>query len=56
LKVHIGSSMKRSKLSEDDVRAIRLSNKRNFEAALEYGVDKSTISTIRSRKIWTHVE
>lgn len=46
----------KAKLSVDDVKFIRSSEKSNVELALCFSVDKSTIGDIRRRKTWTHVE
>jgi hypothetical protein len=44
-----------SLLAEDDVLAIRVSNRTHAELATEYGVSFQTISDIRNRKIWRHI-
>jgi HNH endonuclease len=44
-----------SKLSDDDVRAIRESNDTDEELSLRYGVARQTINTIMRRKTWEHV-
>lgn len=45
-----------AKLAADDVRQILLSpDRRSVELAAEYGVSKTTINLIRSRKIWSHI-
>lgn len=51
-----GTGIRTSKLSEDDVRAIRSSGLTNTELAKIYGVDQSNISVIRTRKKWAWVE
>ena len=51
----IGSSHHASKLTEDDVRAIRSSTKTKMQLAEHYGVARRTISHIINRNIWTHV-
>lgn len=50
-----GEQHNQAKLTEDDVRAIRASNKRQRDLAAEYGVRQGTISFIKSGKTWTHV-
>lgn len=45
----------RSKLTEEQVKAIRASPKRNFELTKEFNIDSSNISRIRSRKQWRHI-
>lgn len=42
----------RAKLSEDDVRAIRLSALRHCDLARRYNVSSTTIEKIRNRKLW----
>lgn len=44
-----------SKLTDDDIRAIRASDKRAVEIAFLYGISQATVSMIRNGKIWTHV-
>lgn len=52
-----GSSNPSSKLTEDEVRAIKQKPKSvsNREIAEKYGVSHVTISRIRSGKAWVHV-
>lgn len=50
-----GSNNGRSKLTEQQVRAIRADKRTLTEVAKEYGVCIGTISLIRQRKIWQHV-
>lgn len=55
--IRLGSAAGSSKLKEDDVRAIR----RDLHATLrtlsrQYGVCESTISAIRNRHTWKHLE
>lgn len=50
-----GEASPSAKLSENDVRQIRHSTKRNVELSLEFNVDASVISEIRSGKKWRHV-
>lgn len=45
-----------SKLTEADIKQIRLSRERGVDIATRYGVDKTCISQIRLRKSWRHVE
>lgn len=45
-----------TKITEDDVRAIRLSTERAGILAARYGMDRHTITSIRNRKTWKHVE
>jgi len=44
-----------SKLTEDQVRAIRLDVRTGVEVAREYGVSPANISIIRTRKAWKHL-
>lgn len=50
-----GSSNGRSKLTEEQVRAIRADDRMLTEVAKDYGVCVATISHIRQRRIWQHV-
>lgn len=50
-----GEDHNQAKLTEDDVRAIRASDKSQKELAREYGVAKGTISFIVNRQTWKHV-
>jgi len=45
-----------SKLTRDDVLAIRASTERGVVLAHQYGVGKGTISAVRTGRIWRHVE
>lgn len=44
-----------AKLTESDVRSIRLDNRTHREIALDYGVVHSQIGVIKRRKFWAHV-
>lgn len=46
----------RCKLTESDVRAIRASSEPNREWARKLGVTATLIKSIRTRKVWKHVE
>lgn len=50
-----GSTNPKSKLTEEDVRAIRASSERGIRLAEKYGVTAALISAIRTRKQWKHV-
>lgn len=50
-----GSACHLSKLTEDDVRAIRASSERQVDLAARYGVGQPAISSIKLRKSWAHV-
>jgi len=45
----------RSKLTNTDVASIMESSTSNSEVARAYGVSQSTVSLIRSRKLWDHI-
>lgn len=45
-----------SKLTEKQVRYIRLSEKRNRDIARELNISESCISQIRNHKAWTHIK
>ena len=45
-----------SKLTEAQVRAIRADNRLQREIAAEYGVRENTISRIKSRQRWAHID
>jgi len=44
-----------SRLTQEQVLAIRADARRNSVLAIEYGVDPSHISRIRTRDVWTHI-
>ena len=46
----------RRKLDPDDVIAIRADNRSNSAIAADYNVSRTTISNIKTRKIWVEVE
>lgn len=52
----IGEKNGNSKLSEQLVRSIRRDSRTNKELMAAYGIGSSTVSQIRSRKRWAHVE
>lgn len=54
--VHKGETHWSTKLTEDDVRAIRASTEKQRDLAARYGLTQTTISDIRRRKSWAHVE
>lgn len=51
-----GQNNPQSKLTEDDVRAIRSDPRTHRQMADEYGVTASTIYYIRTRRTWRHVK
>lgn len=50
-----GSGVKTSKLTESDVRLIRIDKRGSTAIARALGVSKSTIDFVRSRRTWGHV-
>lgn len=46
----------KAKLSDDDVRAIRVDTRRQVEIAEEYGVSRGLVGHIKRRLIWKHIE
>lgn len=51
----VGTQCSWSRLTEDDVRAIRASPHGNRHLGQQYGVDRSAIYQIRERRTWAHV-
>lgn len=51
-----GESNGRNKLSEADVRAIRADPRNTKIVGLQYGVHRSIISHVRTRRSWKHVK
>lgn len=45
-----------ARITENDVRAIRVSGDRAWQAAERYGVSISLIHAIRQRRLWPHIE
>jgi len=54
-KFFIGSGHPESKLTEDQVRAIRQDSRGMRRVAKAYGVSKSLIWAIRSGRSWRHI-
>jgi len=50
-----GENMHLAKLTEKDVKEIRASNSTLRVLAKEYGVDRSTVGSVRRRKTWKHI-
>lgn len=50
-----GEAVGGSKLTEDQVRAIRASTERQTTLAKQYGVSQTAISNIKRRNTWAHV-
>ena len=53
--VPIGVDNKRSKLTEEDVLAIRSDKRYGTVIAKEYGISDSNVYAIKSRQIWKHL-
>lgn len=53
---HCGTLHGNAKLSDDDVRAIRLDGRNQRDIARAYGVSQSQIWCIKRRRTWRHVE
>lgn len=51
-----GETNHEARLTEDIVRAIRVSGERAWQAAERYGVSKSLIHAVRQRRLWAHVQ
>lgn len=50
-----GADMPWAKLSEDDIKAIRLDTRSQRTIAKNYGITQSAVSLIRLRKNWRHI-
>ena len=51
-----GTKRYNSKITEDAVRAIRVSTEPHTVEAMKYGIDESTVRAIRSYKRWKHTD
>lgn len=51
-----GTKQHMSKINEDIVRYIRSSQKNCTELAAEVGINQSSVSAVRTRRTWKHVE
>jgi hypothetical protein len=51
-----GSMRHNALLTEDDVRSIRKDNRKQHEIAAQYGISRTNVSLIKSRKKWSHIE
>lgn len=54
-KRHIGASHGRAKLTDDQVRYVRLSTERGIDLAAALDVSKGLISQVRTGRIWRHL-
>ncbi|BCG50037.1 HNH endonuclease [Ralstonia phage RP13] len=52
----LGEKHRSAKLTKDKVRSIRKDNRSNSEIAIDYNVTPQTISDIKLRKTWYHVQ
>jgi DNA-binding transcriptional regulator YiaG len=50
-----GEQVTKSKLTNEDVRAIRASGELGKAVAARYGVSQATISRVRLRQCWKHI-
>jgi len=50
-----GESLPFSKLTEDEVRAIRADTRAQVRIAAQYGIGQSAVSSIKRRETWKHV-
>ena len=53
---HVDGTMPNAKLTEEQVREIRASNKSQTELGREYGVSQMAISLIKSARNWKHLK
>lgn len=51
-----GETNGRSKLTAANVREIRADSRSRYIVGLEYGIHPATVSLIRSRKTWGHLQ
>ncbi len=51
-----GAAHHATRITADDVRAIRASTARGVDLAAQYGMTSAAITAIRKRKNWTHIE
>ncbi len=52
---HEGERVNCSRLTREDVLAIRSDPRKQMEIAIQYGITPSHISRIKSRKVWGHI-
>ncbi len=50
-----GTTSGKSKLTNEDVISIRNDNRMHAEIAKDYDVDRSNVTSIKSRKTWKHI-
>lgn len=53
--VRLGEDATNSKLTADQVRAIRLDARKQKTIAEDYGIEQSNVSAIKRRKSWAHI-
>ena len=51
-----GAGNHNTNLTAEDIRAIRASNEKGVRLAERYGISRSTLSSIRLRRTWKHIE
>lgn len=51
-----GAGQHKALLTDDDVRAIRTDHRKQHEIAAQYGISRTNVSLIKSRRSWKHVE
>lgn len=51
-----GSKLPQSKVTEDDVRKIRKDKRTLKEISNQYGISQSSVSMIKSKRTWRHVQ
>lgn len=53
--VPIGCANPAAKLTEQDILAIREDTRKQVDIAAEYGIKQAHVSSIKLRKVWTHI-
>ena len=51
-----GASNPNSRLTDDDIRAIRASTEKPGKVAVRFGIGPDYVTMIRKRKVWKHVQ
>lgn len=51
-----GAEHYNAKLTEEQVRSIRADKRLHKEIAADYGISRATVTNIRARRIWQHLE
>jgi hypothetical protein len=55
-RARIGTVNGHAKLTESDIRSIRLDSREHRDIAKSFGVNPSVISRVKARKLWAHVK